>query len=165
MRGLLSITNYFTEHPMAAALKYSVAAFVGGTIFALGALFTGHLDATVIFNGFLMLFVIALTAFIRFGLYRIVSATVGLADWARGLLTLGESGYFLWMLFIAWDTSHPEYSEGAFTMMAMLAHFLVIPLGVVTLTVVGIIFGVRAIRERAHTARVTREWRERNATA
>lgn len=162
MHSLISATRYFVEHPLMAGLKYSAAAFAGSFIFVIISLFSGQFNVTVPFNGLFMLFVIAVGALTRFGLYKAADAILGMKTGAIRIVAFIESAYFLWMLFIAWDVAHPEYSDGAFTMMAMLGHVLILPVAVLTLTVIGIIWGVRAIAARVHCARVAREWRNQN---
>lgn len=162
MRSLIGITEYFATHPLMAGLKYSAAAVAGGFVFAMIALFSGQFAVSVVFNGFFMLGIIAVAAFIRFGLYRATQAMLGLRTGIVGLIGVGEVVYFGWMLFVAWDIAHPEYSDGAFTMLAMLFHVLAVPAAALALLIVGIVWGVRAISERAHCARVARDWREAN---
>lgn len=163
MHTLTAIADYFVSHPIIAGLKYTATAIAGGFIFFLISLFSGRLEVSVIFNGLFMLTIIAVAALSRFGIYRIIRNMTGF--YTKGLVLIGvvELAYFGWMLFIAWDVAHPLYSDGAFTMMAMLAHVLFVPLGVLALIVAGIIWTVRAVIDRTHTARVTRAWRNSNA--
>lgn len=163
MRSLTAITEYFISHPILGGLRYAAAALAGSFVFALIALFSGQFDVTVPINGLFMLSIIVVATFLRFGLYRVVQAMLGFRNWAIALVGVAELAYFGWMLFVAWDIAHPEYSDGAFTMMAMLGHVLLVPIAALALLIVGIVWAVRAILARVHCARVAREWRQVNA--
>lgn len=163
MRSIASVTRYFIDHPLMAWLKYSAVAFAGGFVFFVISLFSGQFDVTVPFNGIVMLLIVSVGAVLRFGLYRAAKAILGMKSGFVGMLAVLESTYFFWMLFVAWDVAHPEYSDGAFTMLAMMGHILILPIAALALTVIGITWSIRAISSRIHCARVAREWRNQNA--
>lgn len=154
--GLIdSLMNRFIDHPFISAMKYTFAAAIGGFIGAFISLVSGNFDVTVPINGIFLLLSIILFAGIRFGLYFAADRILRLNLIASRLLALFEVGYLMTMLWVAWDVMHPQMSQGAYAMMAMLFHVLTVPLAFVVLAAIGVTYGIRALIHRFKTRHVT----------
>lgn len=158
--GLIdSLMNRFIDHPFISAMRYTFGAAVGGFICALISIVTGNFDVTVPINGIFMLLSIILFAVIRFGLYFAADRILRLNLISSRLLALFEVGYLATMFWVAWDIMHPQMSQGAYAMMAMLFHVLTVPLAFVVLAAIGITYGIKALIHKFKTRHVVLDYR------